>query len=952
MVVGAAALGVLLKATVDFQPLAPLRNRLDTLFTWLPAGEGWLEAHPVMTGWIAGPAVLGLLALTATRIGWVARLIDQRFPDPPRFVTSSLPEARERDRLLSLEGAPLPFVGRTENLAELDLLLDQKGERFLWRSLIGVSGIGKSRLAIEWLESARARGWDFGIVDRDDAHLLTDWRPRRPTALVVDDARRSWGEQLWAMLARLAGAPANCPPIRVLVTDQTAPIIDLARGSDRDAVQEAMADLPMRLAPLSEDDLRELHRLAQAQTIDETSLIEESAGRPRAALILLHAADKESYTAALTAWVERFVPGLLGDERIAPTLVCPLLLSALAGAIDTDKARVACAGVDTDGLVRFFADATAETLETRLPPLVPDDLAGEIVLQLLPRVDLRVREAIVDIALETAPAAVEARLYGLWAADPGRSRGGQDRLGARLWLQERFDLRCPERAAAQRTRVADIAKSLASAPYPRLAHLALELADIAAGRPFDLELIRIEARAMVEAMARAGRSLDLTALEQFGGRLIAIAEDPLYKEDAVIREVEAAAAANAIQAYRIAGNLGELDRWTERLVTLGSDERFSNLRVKQSLAMAAMSASAAYGISGDFDRLEYWGDVVAGLAEETGNDADVLILRCEAAAATNATHAYGAAGRLADLERWRERMNALLRKHGLARDADFCLSLVMTEINRMTSYGCRGGLEELEASGLIVAEICDRPEFSLNLSLLQHRIKAASTAIAQYSDGQRFDDLDRWIARLCEPVPIITDACFIAVGLERLVGFFNAITGYALAGNLARLKELEVKVLALLADPRMDSHRHARLMETYIASNIINGFGITKAHDDMDRWAQRCMMIALDDRFSSDPRIWTNVANAVRNAMVSYYEAGDFEAFARWYPILARIALTAPADSYVQEIADGYGVSASSQIIAHYPYGEPFAHGPKGVRPATDDGLDMRAAMMGVVDLL
>ena len=948
MVIAAVSLGVLLKATLDFQPVAALRNLLEALFTWFPRGEAWLDAHPVVTEWLAGPIALGILALAAMRIGWIARSVDQLFPDPPRFVASSLAEARDRDRLLSLEGVPLPFVGRTESLAELDQMLDRKGERFRWRSLVGVSGIGKSRLAIEWLERARAQGWDVGIVDRDDAHLLTDWRPRRPTALVVDDARRNWEEQLWNMLARLAGARGDSPPVRVLVTDQTAPAIDLARGYDRDVVQKAAPDLPMRLDPLGEDDLRELHRLAQAGTIDEPSLIRESAGRPRAALILLHAADQESYAAALTAWVERFVPGLLGNDGIASSLACPLLLSALAGAIDTDKARAVCGTVDSDALVRFFGDASAEALEVRLPPLVPDDLAGEVVLQLLPRVDLRLREALVDIALEAAPAAVEARLYGLWSADPR----GRNRFDTLLWLQERFDLICPERAVAQRSRFENIAKSLASAPYPNLIDLALELADIAAGRPFDLEFGRIEARAMSDAIDRAGRSLDLFALEQFGRRLIAIADNPLYNEDTAIREAEATAAANATQAYRIAGDLVGLDRWTERLVALDHDEHFSSLPVKQSLAMAAMSASAAYGITGDFDRLEHWGDVVAGLAEETDNDKDILILRCEAAAATNATHAYGVAGRLDDLERWRRRINALVWRHGLARDPEFSLSLVMTEINRMTSYGRMGRVEELEASGRIVAEICDRPEFSLNPSFLQHRIKAASTAIAQYSDEQRFDDLDRWIARLCEPLPIMTDACFIAVGLERLVGLFNAITCYARAGNLTGLKELEVRILDLLADPRMDGHHHARLMETYIASNIINGFGLTKAHENMDRWAQRCMAIVLDTRFSSDPRIWPNVANAVRNAMVSYYEAADFEAFARWYPSLARIALTAPADSQVQEIADGYGISAISQIIAHYPYGEPFAHGPKGVRPATDDGLDMRAAMMGVIELL
>ncbi|MDQ2804121.1 MAG: ATP-binding protein, partial [Pseudomonadota bacterium] len=167
----------------------------------------------------------------------------------------------------------LPLIGRAEELRALIDWLDGPAP-VAARCLVGVPGIGKTRLAIELGEHAAARGWVVGLASTEaaagrarDATTLAPWL--RPTLVVIEDfgchgaALGNWV----AGLARL-GASAR-RPLRLLLLErdpaaaysmcaghaQLGPLEELAglsQDADRRRLLEAVARVavPRSVAPL------------------------------------------------------------------------------------------------------------------------------------------------------------------------------------------------------------------------------------------------------------------------------------------------------------------------------------------------------------------------------------------------------------------------------------------------------------------------------------------------------------------------------------------------------------------------------------------------------------------------------------------------------------------------------------------------------------------------------
>ncbi len=142
---------------------------------------------------------------------------------------------------LQAYNALVPMSGREQEVEELLGLLRAEGQ-FRWRVCFGEAGMGKTRLAIEFVRRARSDGWHAGFASSSNlrsfvgSERVISWRPCVPTLVVVDyaasklsDLRRLF-EHLSSLEARTqqeADTAAAIPPVRVLLLERHA---DSARG--------------------------------------------------------------------------------------------------------------------------------------------------------------------------------------------------------------------------------------------------------------------------------------------------------------------------------------------------------------------------------------------------------------------------------------------------------------------------------------------------------------------------------------------------------------------------------------------------------------------------------------------------------------------------------------------------------------------------------------------------
>ena len=126
---------------------------------------------------------------------------------------------------------------------------------------------------------AGKKGWHAGVLTRD-AIIPKDWKPRRPTLILIDEAGR-FGAKLGPVLNHLRRAATPGHPIRVLVVDQIHPNPDSDDAKDRAALKKAaFPDLALGgLAP------QHVCALAEAEGGDPAVVLAGCDGRPRAAAV-------------------------------------------------------------------------------------------------------------------------------------------------------------------------------------------------------------------------------------------------------------------------------------------------------------------------------------------------------------------------------------------------------------------------------------------------------------------------------------------------------------------------------------------------------------------------------------------------------------------------------------------------------------------------------------------
>lgn len=349
---------------------------------------------------------------------------DRLFPDPPSFVFGDIADERV-ERLLDTPIAPPPFVGRANELAMLKLLLEQtgKGQPFIFRTITGPSGIGKTRLALEWLDYAHGLKFDVGVIDPYALDEIEEWKARRPTALLLDEAdsffyRQQVGSEsrLMKILRDLRAATSEKSPVVLLLTGQANPW-DLAQHQG--ALGPKLSETPTRLEPLEE--MAELATLlAEANDADAQAIERESAGRPRHAIIMAQNANAQSYSEALNITINRALNALSdGSGAIDSSEAVGLICAAFVGPIETSDLTAHFEQFDPRRLERFFARAAPDELMERLPRLMPPDAAEIMALRLLDRLPPGLQTGtVVPFLIEQDPDQIEERLQDIWEAYP------------------------------------------------------------------------------------------------------------------------------------------------------------------------------------------------------------------------------------------------------------------------------------------------------------------------------------------------------------------------------------------------------------------------------------------------------------------------------------------------------------------------------------------------------
>lgn len=924
MVLG-ALLGLLLRATVQFDPARSLWLLIEPWAIAAPSVETWARSNilgGLWASWASAPLfiMLALGIIARTRLGKEA--LEWMVRDPPWFVSSCL-EAERRRTMLNLEGEPLPLVGRQDLLSDLDVP-DRWGPSFAWRMVVGPTGIGKTRLGIEWLEKMRERRWDVGVVALVDLQALRGWQARKPTALLIDDARRRWDNRLGELLVCLADGSAVERRVRVLVVDQSALAIEMGLAESHERLMGLHQGDSLRVPALSEEDMIALQ--VEAGSAPSDAIVSAAAGRPRAALIMLRSAQSDCYGSALHRWARQMLPAIMDDSAPFPLAIGgPLLLSCLAGPIPVTEVRRACGDVDVVPLTRFYDESDASRLDELLPLLEPDDLALALVLQLLPRIDGERRTSLVELAMSWNISTFEDRLSTLsrWQGDSWTATipDSEEIIWLR-WLQERFDGFAADRVEALRLKARQLLGTAQEASDSEHQMRSVrELCDLADSRPFDAEIRTIECVGLSIAIRLFGACRKFDAMEQWAVRLLKLLSlkgklKCISLDRSLLLGIMAAA-----DHYHQARRPKDLNRWKghlDRLVESLSAVELQELRPE--IASAYANTLHALGLNRQLQDMEAVGarirDIVGGAPKDLGG---------AAAAALACTHAlciYGQLSRIADMTRWLNELFELAGRPLFEPEPEMRVLEAAGISDAMGHFGQAKLFEQLEAYGKRLLQLADDSRFSDDLRFHLRVAEGASISMKSYSETGDFASIERWGQVL---IAVAEDARFEGnpdIRRRQLHGAVSAAFAYGHAQRLEEMLRWANLGLAVATDSRFVTSSTVQEIASALIVNVANETGEARMFDEMERWGSEVVRIAGTPEFFDNYKIQEAVAQATGNIVVRWAKGGaDARTFSRWTTFLARHAQHYPWHPGVQAVASALGMTATEQLLGHFPYG-------------------------------
>lgn len=353
------------------------------------------------------PVVFGLLSPPP-----VSRALARLWPDYPDVLSPHL-ERDDADPLGPYEKGQ-SYVGRGALMNRLIGAVKDSEPGFKWLQVAGASGVGKTRLGLEWLRALRTRQWEIGVL-RPGAtaeQLENAIFRRRPWAILIDDADRD--PDLWAKLDALAKRDWRRPALVLLTAgrpldppetlpsdvgdrlkktrDETlGPSATVGRLNRHDVAVWAAANDFYRHAP---------RRLRRGAPPTPESLTAAAGGRPLFVRLSAAHYGAESPWRLLDDMAEQRVAAsvkILGPQ--GPAL---LALAALAGPFPETEATTILGAAKPPGrraLLRVFPEMRGAPPGV-LPAVAPGLLAVEVALRVLSGYDPLARERLGGLAFQ------------------------------------------------------------------------------------------------------------------------------------------------------------------------------------------------------------------------------------------------------------------------------------------------------------------------------------------------------------------------------------------------------------------------------------------------------------------------------------------------------------------------------------------------------------------------
>ncbi|MGB9897545.1 ATP-binding protein [Thermanaerothrix sp.] len=182
---------------------------------------------------------------------WTQVFSERLFSPPPSFIGDPPPVSDPLD----FASGKIAFVGRDEVQQQLDNFL-KRPESFLWWFLTGGAGVGKSRLALEWVQKLRKKPY-YCHAGFYQGGMIPEWRPKRPTVIVVDNAAEFVDDVFKMLNSFTQSGSKQGIPLRVLLVERTMPE-SLKDLNEQDKYQRYRYQDALVLKNLSDQDIRAL----------------------------------------------------------------------------------------------------------------------------------------------------------------------------------------------------------------------------------------------------------------------------------------------------------------------------------------------------------------------------------------------------------------------------------------------------------------------------------------------------------------------------------------------------------------------------------------------------------------------------------------------------------------------------------------------------------------------